>query len=101
MNFVLFRQQPGAILFQGGWSEEGCETNFNSTMTVCKCNCNHLTHFAILLSARPLDLSTTIEGEGTDADNTNIISVMTPLESAVLDSIMEDGLFNSVLIQVC
>ena len=100
MNFVLScRQQPGAILFPGRWSEEGCETNFNSTMTVCKCN--HLTHFAILLSARPLDLSTTIEGEGTDADNNIIISVMTPLESAVLDSIMEDGLFNSVLIQVC
>ena len=99
MNFVLFRRQPGAILFPGQWSEEGCETNFNSTMTVCKCN--HLTHFAILLSARPLDLSTTIEGEGTDADNNIIISVMTPLESAVLDSIMEDGLFNSVLIQVC
>ena len=34
-------------------------------------------------------------------DNNIIISVMTPLESAVLDSIMEDGLFNSVLIQVC
>ena len=49
------RDQSGAILFSGRWSEEGCETNFNSTMTVCKCN--HLTHFAILLSARPLDLS--------------------------------------------
>ena len=50
-----FRQQPGAILYPGQWSEKGCKTNFNSTMTVCKCN--HLTHFAILLSARPLDLS--------------------------------------------
>ena len=55
MHFVLFRQQPGAILYPGRWSDGGCETNFNSTMTVCKCN--HLTHFAILLSARPLDLS--------------------------------------------
>ena len=55
MHLVLFRQQPGTILYPGRWSEEGCETNFNSTMTVCKCN--HLTHFAILLSARPLDLS--------------------------------------------
>ena len=49
------REQPGAILYPGRWSEEGCETSFNSTMTVCKCN--HLTHFAILLSARPLSLS--------------------------------------------
>ena len=50
-----------------------------------------------------LVLETIIEDEGTDVtttDNTNIISVMTPLESAVLDSIMEDELFNSVLIQV-
>jgi hypothetical protein len=49
------REEPGAILFPGRWSQEGCETNFNSTMTVCECN--HLTHFAILLSARPLELS--------------------------------------------
>ena len=48
--------QSGAILVSGQWSEEGCEINrVNSTMTVCKCN--HLTHFAILLSAQPLDLS--------------------------------------------
>ena len=37
------------------WSTEGCKTSFTSTSTVCKCN--HLTHFAILLSARPLNLS--------------------------------------------
>ena len=49
------REQPGAILYPGQWSKKGCVTNFNSTMTVCKCN--HLTHFAILLSARPLNLS--------------------------------------------
>ena len=51
-----------------------------------------------------LILETITEDEGTDVtttDNTNIISVMTPLESAVLDSITENGLFNSVLIQVC
>ena len=47
--------RAGAILYTGQWSEEGCETNFNSTMTVCKCN--HLTHFAILLSARHLKIS--------------------------------------------
>ena len=50
-----------------------------------------------------LVLETITEDGGTDVtttDNTNVISVMTPLESAVLDSIMEDELFNSVLIQV-
>ena len=41
-------------VFTGRWSEDGCDTVFNSTSTVCKCN--HLTHFAILLSARPLQL---------------------------------------------
>ena len=44
-----------SILFTGQWSTEGCNTNFTSESTVCKCD--HLTHFAILLSARPLDLS--------------------------------------------
>ena len=53
--FFYYREQSGAILYPGRWSREGCETIFNSTMTVCKCN--HLTHFAILLSARPLSLS--------------------------------------------
>ena len=53
--FAVHSEESGAILFPGQWSEEGCKTNFNSTMTVCKCN--HLTHFAILLSARPLNLS--------------------------------------------
>ena len=53
--FVSYRQQPEAILYPGRWSKEGCETNFNSTTTICKCD--YLTHFAILLSARPLDLS--------------------------------------------
>ena len=45
-------QCQGSILFTGEWSTDGCETNFNSTSTVCRCN--HLTHFAILLSAQPL-----------------------------------------------
>ena len=49
-----FSDRTRAILYTGQWSEEGCETNFNSTMTVCKCN--HLTHFAILLSAQHLNI---------------------------------------------
>ena len=47
--------QDGAVLFPGQWSTEGCNTNFTATMTVCECN--HLTHFAILISARPIELS--------------------------------------------
>ena len=47
-------QKGSELLFLGHWSQDGCETIFTSTMTICKCN--HLTHFAILLSARPLDL---------------------------------------------
>ena len=47
-----------------------------------------------------LVLETTTEDEGTDVTTTDNTSVMTPLESAVLDSITEDELFNSVLIQV-
>ena len=47
---VTFREKPEAILFPGQWWEEGYETNFNSSVTVC-------THFAILLSARPLNIS--------------------------------------------
>ena len=39
----------------GEWSNEGCiATVFNASHTVCECN--HLTHFAILLSPVPLDL---------------------------------------------
>ena len=51
------RQQENETLqslFSGRWSELGCETNFTWESTVCKCN--HLTYFAILLSAQPLDL---------------------------------------------
>ncbi|XP_053103363.1 adhesion G protein-coupled receptor L4 isoform X2 [Hemicordylus capensis] len=35
---------------EGNWSTEGCErTHFNSTHTSCRCN--HLTHFAVLMSS--------------------------------------------------
>lgn len=35
---------------EGSWATEGCErTHFNSTHT--SCTCNHLTHFAILMSS--------------------------------------------------
>ena len=53
-TFITCSQQPDAVLFPGQWSQDGCKTDFTSTKTVCECN--HLTHFAILLSARPLNL---------------------------------------------
>ena len=49
------RERPSAVLFPGQWSREGCKTEIKSGKAVC--SCNHLTHFAILLSARPLKLS--------------------------------------------
>ena len=64
--FLLFSvQQSESVLFTGSWSEEGCTLNenlSNSTMTVCECT--HLTHFAILLSAKPIQdvLALTIIG---------------------------------------
>ena len=42
------------ILSVGQWSDRGCwrnESLSNSSVTVCECN--HLTHFAVLLSASP------------------------------------------------
>ena len=44
------------ILSRGEWSDRGCwrnESLSNSSVTVCECN--HLTHFAILLSAAPIN----------------------------------------------
>ena len=51
------RGRTDAVLYPGQWSEDGCETVFDPTRNRTICRCNHLTHFAILLSARPLNLS--------------------------------------------
>ena len=51
-QFYTYSQRQGSILFAGQWSTEGCETSFTANSTICRCN--HLTHFAILLSAQPL-----------------------------------------------
>ncbi|RXM30785.1 Adhesion G protein-coupled receptor L4 [Acipenser ruthenus] len=41
---------------KGHWSTEGCErTHFNTSHTGCKCN--HLTHFAILMSSGQADVN--------------------------------------------
>ncbi|KAL8178413.1 UNVERIFIED_CONTAM: hypothetical protein K2H54_046312 [Gekko kuhli] len=40
---------------EGNWSTEGCErAHFNSTHTSCRCN--HLTHFAVLMSSNDSDV---------------------------------------------
>ena len=47
-----------SVLSIGQWSERRCnrsESFSNTSVTVCECN--HLTHFAILLSASPLNLT--------------------------------------------
>ena len=47
-----------SVLSIGQWSERRCNRSkslSNTSVTVCECN--HLTHFAILLSASPLNLT--------------------------------------------
>lgn len=51
------RERPSAVLFPGQWSEEGCRIKAEIESGRAVCQCNHLTHFAILLSAQPLNLS--------------------------------------------
>ena len=46
------------ILSAGQWSERGCNRSENlSNASVTVCECDHLTHFAILMSAAPLNLT--------------------------------------------
>ena len=55
LDFLIERSTEDSILSSGQWSDRGCnrsESLSNTSVTVCECN--HLTHFAILLSAAPL-----------------------------------------------
>ena len=46
------------ILQNGSWSSRGCKLNEDdSSETRTVCECNHLTHFAILLSPKPPEFS--------------------------------------------
>jgi len=52
--FFVAKRASDGIRDSGSWSDMGCQKNTtlsNQTQTVCECN--HLTHFAILLSANP------------------------------------------------
>ena len=54
----MYSLQNDGFLSSGQWSDRGCTRNdalSNTSVTVCECT--HLTHFAILLSAAPLSLS--------------------------------------------
>ena len=58
LEFLTESSTDNSILSAGQWSERGCnrsESLSNTSVTVCECN--HLTHFAILLSAAPLNLT--------------------------------------------
>ena len=58
LDFLIESSTDNSILSVGQWSDRGCnrsESLSNTSVTVCECN--HLTHFAILLSAAPLNLT--------------------------------------------
>ena len=51
-----------SILNIGRWSEKGCTRNTKlSSASKTVCDCNHLTHFAILLSPNPPEFSSNVE----------------------------------------
>ena len=57
----MYSLQNDGFLSSGQWSDRDCTRNdtlSNTSVTVCECT--HLTHFAILLSASPLSLSDTV-----------------------------------------
>ena len=61
-NYTDHRDTEDTILSIGQWSDRGCSRNeslSNTSVTVCECT--HLTHFAILLSAAPLPLSEPVQ----------------------------------------
>ena len=57
MTDIAFHS-PDNILSIGEWSRRGCSRNAKlSDTSVTVCECTHLTHFAILLSADPPNFS--------------------------------------------
>ena len=56
LQYIFY--SPDNILSIGEWSRRGCSRNANLSNTfVTVCECTHLTHFAILLSASPPNFS--------------------------------------------
>ena len=59
--FIYYRS-PNTILKIGRWSDRGCTRNTSlSSISRTVCDCNHLTHFAILLSPKPPEFSPPVE----------------------------------------
>ena len=61
LDFLIESSIDNTILSVGQLSDRGCnrsESLSNTSVTVCECN--HLTHFALLLSAAPLNLTEAI-----------------------------------------
>ena len=59
-KMVLFfpSLSPSTIFNIGRWSDRGCTRNTSlSSTSRTVCDCNHLTHFAILLSPNPPEFS--------------------------------------------
>ena len=55
-NIVIYRKSPNS----GYWSNDGCHViSTNSSHTHCQCN--HLTHFAILVRISDTKVSTTTD----------------------------------------
>ena len=55
---IICSFQDDRIFSVGQWSDRACNRNENlSNTSVTECECNHLTHFAILLSAAPPEYS--------------------------------------------
>ena len=49
------------VLSTGNWSDRGCSRNERlSNVSVTVCECDHLTHFAILLSPAPINASAAV-----------------------------------------
>ena len=58
MYVCMYNSSQDGVLSEGNWSSRGCHENPNlSNSSVTVCECDHLTHFAILLSAAPLKVS--------------------------------------------
>ena len=50
------------LLTTGQWSGRGCVKNEGlSNVSATVCECNHLTHFAILLSPAPINVSKAVK----------------------------------------
>ena len=57
-TYICACSSADGIFSEGNWSEKGCRKNADlSSSSVSVCECDHLTHFAILLSAAPVKVS--------------------------------------------